>query len=155
MIVRGHKYMELTDDIFCSLMDMRKRFKESMISLPALNQKMILDVISDDNKEAFIVDIDRTSKLEIKTKVQERYGGAIPLVRIEVNAPPHTNPDGSIIGRDHIHIYKHGYGLSWAYDLANFDNSLFKDLSKFMNVFIDFCKYCNIEVDDSSFQVVI
>lgn len=146
--------MELTNDNFCNLMSIKKRFVSDSIMLPTRGQTLQLDVLSIDEKESFIVDVDRSGRIEIKSKVQKRYSNNYLLIRIEINAPPHTNPDSTTTSRDHIHIYREGYGLSWAYDLKDFDKVLFNNLKNFNQVFIDFCFYCNIELDDD-FQMVI
>lgn len=146
--------MEITNKIFENLMKTKKKFNETPVALPGCNQKLQLEVSSMDNKESFIVDVDRSGKIEMKSKVQERYLNNQILIRVEVNAPPHTNPDGSITSRNHIHIYQEGYNISWAYDLEEFDENLFNNLKNFNKVFIDFCSYCNIELNDS-LQMVI
>lgn len=42
--------------------------------------------------------------------------------RVDIDSPPHRNPDGTMTSRNHIHIYRetdHDTGnLPWAYDLA-------------------------------------
>jgi hypothetical protein len=146
--------MELTDEAFQSLMKMKKKFKTDISSIPAASQRVQFSIIGEDNKTEFTVDVDRKSRIEMKSKVQERYCNNILLVRVEINGPPHTNPDGSNIGRDHIHTYREGYGLSWAYNLAGFDPRLFKDKENFTSVFSDFCLYCNIELD-GEYQIVM
>lgn len=135
-------------------MQLKKIFDEKTISIPARNQRTQLKVLSHNNNETFIVDIDRTGRIEMKSKIQERYLGNNILIRVEINGPPHTNPDGTTTSRDHIHIYREGFGLSWAYDLEGFNTNLFKNLKDFNKTFIDFCKYCNIEVG-KNFQMVI
>ena len=135
-------------------MEIKKRFNNETINLPAHNQKANLDVSSLDNRESFIVDIDRNGKIELKSKIQERYNNNQILIRVEINGPPHTNPDGTTISRNHIHIYKEGYELSWAYELKDFSDDLFIELKNFNNVFTDFCSYCNIELNNN-FQMVI
>ena len=135
-------------------MEIKKRFNNETINLPAHNQKANLDVSSLDNRESFIVDIDRNGKIELKSKIQERYNNNQILIRVEINGPPHTNPDGTTTSRSHIHIYKEGYDLSWAYDLKSFSDDLFNELNNFNKVFTDFCSYCNIELNNK-FQMVI
>lgn len=146
--------MEITNDTFNKLMQMKKKFNKTPVDLPSRSQKVQLNVISDDEKENFIVDIDRSGSIEIKSKLQNRYSNNQILIRVEINSPPHTNPDGTTTSRDHIHVYREGYGLSWAYDLNLIQWKLFDNLTNFNKVFIDFCYYCNIDIEHD-FQMVI
>lgn len=146
--------MNLTNKDFARLMSIKKKFNENPITLPHVNQCSQLNVFSIDNKDSFVIDIDRRGKIEIKSKTQARYSSNQNLIRVEINAPPHTNPDGTITSRNHIHIYKEGFNLAWAYDLEGFDETLFNNLKNFNKVFADFCSYCNIELTNN-FQMVI
>lgn len=92
--------------------------------------------------------------IELKAKLQSRYvRNRLPLVRIDINSPPHINPDGRKLSRNHIHIFREcdndTGNLPWAYELndvfkTNFD---LKSLN-FMSAFNLICKYCNIEAGD-------
>ncbi|OHW63127.1 hypothetical protein EUAN_09110 [Andreesenia angusta] len=86
--------MDLTDSLFKSLMAKDKIFEETP-NLPSNNQKAQFQVSSLDGRDKFIVDIDRRGKIEMKSKLQERYAGNQVLVRIDANSPPHTNPDST------------------------------------------------------------
>lgn len=137
--------MTLTDDQFNILMKMEKIFQKQF-DLPGPNESIKLDVISKDKTEKFHLDLDRRGKLELhKCKLQNRYQKE-PIIRLEIDAPPHRNPDGTITSRNHIHIYREGYGLSWAYDISTLDKNLFKNLLNFIDIFTNFCKYCNIKL---------
>ena len=71
--------------------------------------------------------MDRRGRIELsKFKLQNRYAlTKLPLVRIDIDSPPHMNPDGTKTSRNHIHIYKDGYDEKFAYTL---DSDEFKDL---------------------------
>ena len=104
-----------------------------------------------------MLDADRSSTITLnRIKLQERYLNEPELlVRLEIDSKPHINPDGHVLTRNHIHIYREGYGLSWAYDIASLSEELFQDISSFSNVFHDFCKYCNIDTSNTYIQDVI
>ena len=38
--------------------------------------------------------------------------------------------------------------MKWAYDLSNFNDKYFKDLNNFFSIFIDFCLFCNIKLNN-------
>ena len=109
------------------------------------------------------MDISRSGKIEIsKFKIQERYTiTKLPLVRIDINSTPHTNPDGTRLSRNHIHIYKYtendNGNLPWAYELSDVNDFGIVDINNlnFMTVFYGFCKYCNIDVSNNDIQGVI
>ncbi|WP_341877632.1 DUF6978 family protein [Defluviitalea saccharophila] len=146
--------MKLSDQDFRYLLSLEKEFLEKNIALPKVNTYVTFNIISTNQKEEFFLDIDRRGRIEFhKTKIQNRYIRE-PLIRLEIDAPPHQNPDGTKTSRNHIHIYKENYGLSWAYDLSSFSKELFCDCNNFANVFTDFCKYCNIKLQ-SNLQGVI
>jgi hypothetical protein len=46
-----------------------------------------------------------------------------PLLRLDVNAQEHTNPDGEKISGSHLHIFKEGYEIKYAieFDIENKD----------------------------------
>jgi hypothetical protein len=67
--------------------------------------------------------------------------GVINLFRIDIEGPPHTNPDSTEVPCPHIHIYKEGYDDKWAYPLASEINTNTDDL---VQVLIDFLEYNNI-----------
>lgn len=137
----------ITNEDFKRFMMLEKYFLDKKIILPLRNEHKTYDILCRNSSETFFLDSDRRGRLELsKMKIQKRYAiTREPLVRIDFDSPPHDNPDGSTTSRNHIHIYREGYGLSWAYDLESFHKKYFKDCSGFISVFIDFCKYCSID----------
>lgn len=99
--------------------------------------------------------MDRRGRIELsKFKLQNRYAlTKLPLVRIDIDSPPHMNPYGTKTSRNHIHIYKEvdndTGNLPWAYDLENFAQIKFnQDDIIFMDIFTGFCEYCNININN-------
>ncbi len=106
-----------------------------------------------EGKEDFQLYIQRKNTIELrKSKTQTSYFKE-PLVRLEVDCPEHTNPDGEIIGRNHIHIYCKGYRMRWAFPLEDFHKTLFKNPYDYYQLFVEFCDYVNI--DSKGLQGVI
>lgn len=133
----------IPDKEFQRLLSLKKTFT-SDFELPTENDKAYF-ILRTDTKESFQLNIERKNTYEVyKSKTQTAYYKE-PLLRIEVDAPPHTNPDGTLIGRNHIHIYREGFGLRWAYPLQDFHDIYFKDPFDFPVLFADFCNYFNIE----------
>lgn len=143
----------MTNEEFNALMALAKVFSKPSIKLPLAGNDGIYEVESTSTNDRFLLDVDRNSKIELsKFKLQHRYVTTkLPLVRIDINSPPHTNPDGHRVSRNHIHIYRETENdtgnLPWAYDLEDLDGFNGKSLD-FMSIFYAFCEYCNIAADD-------
>jgi len=144
----------MTVDEFNVLMKMPKAFLDLPVCPPVTGTNTILEVTSLTTSDQFNVDIDRRSSFTLsKCKLQNRTViKNIPLVRIDIDSPPHMNPDGSKTSRNHIHIYNTADGdtgkLSWAYSLESFDGISYQPGSKFMDIFLEFCRYCNIKATE-------
>ena len=57
------------------------------------------------------------------------------------------NPDGTIIGRNHIHYFRKEYqgdNLPFACEIDKFDMFDFKNYLDFSSLFLDFCDFFNI-----------
>lgn len=134
----------ITDQEFRVIMSLEKLFTSEIIGLPLTSQKAEYQLKSTDGKHELMLDIDRRGKFTIhKCKLQNRIH-SYPIIRVDIDSPPHTNPDGTTTSRNHIHIYREGYSMSWAYDLSNIHEGLFLTPTDFMSTFYDFCTYCNI-----------
>ncbi|MBI4669489.1 MAG: hypothetical protein HY747_09975 [Elusimicrobia bacterium] len=99
------------------------------------------ELIGDDKRERFLLDIWRGMLRLSKLKYQTRGGKVFVLVRLDIDGSPHTNPDGHRVDGTHIHIYRERHEDKWAYpiDPAKFPNS-----SDIHQTFGDFCRYCNV-----------
>lgn len=76
--------------------------------------KLTIHLHSDDRHEEFLMDVTRASIRLTKATLQHRARVAVILVRIDLDGPPHRNPDGAEIPCPHIHLYREGYGDKWA-----------------------------------------
>lgn len=133
-------------------MNLNKEFVDNNIQLPK-NGECVTIALTDSSKIKFFdLDLDRRGKIELKNKLQNRYNKSIVLVRLEINSQPHMNPDGRRVGRNHIHVYKEGFGDRWAYELDKYPQ--FIQCKYFDEYFREFCKYCNIKIQPN-IQTVI
>jgi len=110
-----------------------------------------LDLVTHDGKEKFIVDINRRGRIKItKCTYQKRYRKDEILLRLDIDGPPHTNPDGQTVPPNHLHICREGFGDSWAYPLPN---GVFSDTTDLINTLIEFLEYCRVtNISDISIQ---
>ena len=144
----------MTNEEFQDLLEMKKIFLKNNIQLPENNENNSYELKSESTKDRFYIDIDRRGKIEFsKFKLQNRYlQTKQPLVRIDIDSPPHINPDGTKTSRNHIHIYRETEfdtgNLPWAYDLSDFKGLVLNEDYSFIHVFHEFCKYCHIDSEN-------
>jgi hypothetical protein len=124
-----------------SLIAMGKRFiNPATISLPP-GSDQTHELIGDDNRERFLLDLWRGTIRISKLKFQNRGRKVMVLVRLDIKGAPHTNPDGTELGGTHLHLYREGYEDRWAYPIHNYG---FRNPDDIHQSFEDFCRYCNI-----------
>lgn len=147
----------MTDNEFQVLMAMQKHVIDDIIMLPKQGEVCApVNVVSDSTSDAFNIDLDRRGTITLsKKKLQERYlNNPMGMVRLEIDAPPHINPDGRRLSRNHIHIWQKKYGMAMAYELDEISDTLFKNIHDFTSVFYDFCEFCNIDLSTIEIQGV-
>ncbi len=94
-----------------------------------------------DKRENFILDVTRAQIKLTKATYMNRARVAIILLRLDIDGPPHRNPDGEELPCPHLHIYREGFGDRWAVPapVAGYTNTL--DL---FATFTEFMQHCNI-----------
>ena len=112
------------------------------------------DLISTTSLDQFYLDYDRNGTIALKNKVQLRDATykTSPLIRLETNSPPHINPDGKILSKNHVHIYSENYGDSFAYELSSIIPNL--NQSSTLSIFTNFHAYCNIIINTNLQEVL-
>lgn len=107
-----------------------------------IGESKVFDLVSLDEKEKFLLDVNRKGRIKLtKCTYQKRYRRVIVLARLDIDGPPHTNPDGEKVLCPHLHIYKEGYGEKWAYPVPL---DKFSDTKNLDILLRDFMKYCNV-----------
>lgn len=139
-----------------NLLNMLKMLEtKGMFIFPSVGESSKVDITSLDGKDKFVVDINRKGKIKLsKCTFQERYTKDVILLRIDIDGPPHTNPDGKVIRSNHIHICKEGFDVRWAYPLTGQITDA-KDLIKALIEFLEYCKVQNtseISIQEGMFQ---
>jgi hypothetical protein len=132
----------LTQQEADALMAIPKRVAPLMpIDFPTAGDETQFELKSMDGRDDFIIDINRKGRIKLsKCTYQERYAVVDTLLRLDVDGPPHENPDGTSIPCPHLHTYREGFGTKWAEPLpADFSNS--PDLVKKLQ---EFLRYCNV-----------
>ena len=112
----------------------------SPIAFPLPDQATQLQLKSSDNREEFLVDVNRKGRIKLsKCTYQERYEVVDILLRLNVAGPPHVNPDGQDVPSPHLHVYREGFGDKWAKPAPS-DFSKLSDLAKTLEHFLTYCE---------------
>jgi hypothetical protein len=125
-----------------ALIAMEKQCVENKTWLfPEPGGRLAVALVSPDKRENFILDITRAQIKLTKATYQNRARQAIILMRLDLDGPPHRNPDDQEIPCPYLHIYREGFGDKWAFPapVDRYPNvqDLFSTLDAFM-------RHCNI-----------
>src|SRR5271170_1200079 len=123
-----------------ALIGMEKRFLDDKDwTFPAAGQRASLALTSLDKRENFALDLTRAQIKLTKATYQNRARQAIILMRLDLDGPPHRNPDGVEVPCPHLHLYREGYGDKWANpaEPARYSNT--SDLFCTLDVFMGEC----------------
>lgn len=106
---------------------------------PAIGGYLSVELVSQDKRERFLLDIQRGRIDLSKVTYHNRAHRTIILARLDIAGPPHRNPDGQEVGCPHLHLYREGFADKWATPI---DASVFRntgDLWQTLEQFMDFC----------------
>ena len=143
----------LAGDEARSLLNKDKIFVDDAQIILSAGARDARELESVDREDAFMLDYYRGSLKLSKLRHQLRNQTTIILVRLDINGPPHTNPDGVVIGGTHIHHYREGFEDKWAEEI---DASIFTDIDNMKLTLQQFCDHCNIgEVPDIVEQLML
>jgi len=119
----------------------KKLLIKGTVVFPSSGDYGKLELSSLDGREEFVVDMNRRGQIRLtKCTYQERYRKDIILLRLDIDGPNHTNPDGTELPCPHLHIYREGFEDKWAVPLpTNFTN-----ISDLVNTLLEFLRYCNV-----------
>jgi len=135
--------INLTQEEADKLIAMEKRAvdEKEWPDFPPPGDRVAIPLSSLDKRESFTLDVIRAQIQLTKATYQNRARAAIILMRLDLDGPPHRNPDGAEIPCPHLHRYREGYGDKWATPapLPTYTNTL--DL---FSTFQTFMQQCNI-----------
>ena len=107
---------------------------------PALGGSIEIPLISANKRENFLLDITR-GRIDLKKATyQNRARTVVILARLDIDGPPHENPDGEEIPCPHLHTYREGYGDKWAVPAPASVFSRTTDLWGSLEDFMAFCR---------------
>lgn len=111
------------------------------VDLPDLGGAIVLNFVSHNRREDFVLNYKQHTINLSKRNHHFRGRKVVGLARLDLDGPPHRNPDGQEIGARHLHLYKEGYGLKWAFEIPA---DRFTNLDDAFQTLEDFMRYCNI-----------
>ncbi len=127
---------------------------DDIYEFPLPGEKLTIPIISLENQENFLIDVSRGRIRLTKCTYQERCQTIIILVRLDVDGPPHTNPEvvnvplsyfipynGKAINCPHLHLYVEDFGDKWAIPTPQ---DKFSDTTDLYKTLQDFFQYCNV-----------
>lgn len=119
----------------------KKCVDRAVFNFPSAGDKMRVPLLSVDGANQFLLDMTRGRIRLAQATYQNRVFLAVVLLRLDLDGPPHTNPDGTEIGCPHLHRYREGYGDKWAEAVQS---DVFGDPSDLWRTLYDFMRYCNV-----------
>jgi hypothetical protein len=124
------------------LIDLDKvKASDAVHTFPGPGGGIEVPLVSRDRTEHFVLDVTRGRIDLAKVSYNTRGRHVICLVRLDVNGPPHRNPDGEEVACPHLHRYREGYGLRWAEPLAT---GAFSDLGNMEQTLSEFLSLCHV-----------
>lgn len=134
--------IDITQDDADKLMAMEKKaVDQRQLTFPGPADRLVVPLISVDKRENFLLDVTRYQIKLTKATFQNRARGAIVLYRLDIDGPPHHNPDGEEIPCPHLHIYREGCGDKWAIPATP---EKFADTKNLFSTLYQFMQHCNI-----------
>lgn len=133
----------------------KKKSKDGQYDFPSSGEIFTIPIVSIDERESFLIDVNRKGRIRLtKCTSQERHRGTIILVRLDIDGPPHTNPEttsvplpylapynSQTIQCPHLHLYTEGFMDRWAIPAPS---SIFNKTNDLYETLTDFFRYCNV-----------
>lgn len=90
----------------------KHRVSDTSYAFPALGGYLEIPLVSFNGRDQFTLDIARGRIKLTKATYQNRTRTVIVLLRLDIDGPPHTNPNDEEIPCPHLHTYREGYGIN-------------------------------------------
>ena len=119
----------------------KQRVDDRQWDFPVPGDRIAIPLTSADKRENFVLDVTRAQLKLTKATFQNRARQAIILMRLDLDGPPHRNPDDQEIPCPHLHIYREGFGDKWAEPASPTE---YPDTTDLFSTFEAFMKRCNI-----------
>lgn len=114
---------------------------EKEIDLPDFGGAIEFNFISKNRREEFVLNYTRHTINFSKRNHHFRCRKVVGLARLDLDGPTHRNPDDQEVGARHLHLYREGHGLKWAFEVPV---DKFKNLDDAFQTLEDFMDFCNV-----------
>jgi len=111
------------------------------IKFPGRGDELRLEARSVNGKELFLFDVNRRGHINLKKCTYQNRHSVDILLRLDLNGPPHRNPDGDELPCPHIHVYREGFADKWAFPVP----SDFRDTNDLITSLQDFLQYSKVQ----------
>jgi hypothetical protein len=143
----------LTQSEADTLINLEKKTTKKEINFPLPGEILVIPILSLDERESFLIDINRGRIKFAQCTYQERHQEVIILVRLDVDGPPHPNPEvvnvplsclepynGRTVSCPHLHLYVEGFMDKWAIPAPSDKFPRTTDLGATLDDFFRYCK---------------
>jgi len=136
--------MALSNNEVQRLIRLDKRFAdESEVLIPVSGQyEHCSELLAVRDGDKFLLNVSRAAIRLTRCKTQTRYSRNTVLIRVEIDGPPHENPDGTEVSPSHVHIYREGYDDKWAYPIEKFPE--FASCDSLIELVRKSSRYCGV-----------
>lgn len=118
------------------LINILKELYTKCLKIPFPSQTLEYECKAVSEKSLFLINVYRSGRNNKKCTFQARTKGKNEvLMRLDVNPSPHRNPDNTMIYGSHLHIFKEGYGMTYAFPFDVEDDNLTSNFIQFLNHF--------------------
>ncbi len=107
---------------------------------PNPGERLAIPLVSSNKRESFMLSVTRGRIKLTKASYLNLARKSIVLMRLDLDGPPHRNPDGIEIPRPHLHIYREGFGAKWAIPAPD----RYRDTRDLYSTLWAFMDHCNI-----------
>lgn len=121
----------------------KRRTNDAEWSFPPPGDRLTIPLESVDKREAFMLDVRRSQIKLTKATFQNRARQVIILMRLDLEGPPHRNPDDTEVACPHLHVYREGFADKWA---VSAPPHLYPDSASMFEKFRAFMSQCNVTV---------
>ena len=134
--------IDITQQEADALIAMEKHCDDNaQVNFPLPGERVAIALSSPDKREKFLLDVTRAQIRLTKATYQNRARQAVVLMRLDVDGPPHRNPDGEEVPCPHLHIYREGHGAKWAFALPV---ERYAEPGDLFSTLMAFMQHCNI-----------
>jgi len=87
----------------------------NVLVIPTTGRQAEWEATSITGREYFHLHMRRGRKVATQLTLQERLEPNEILLRLDLDGPTHSNPDGTVVPTPHLHVYRAAFDVKWAF----------------------------------------